>query len=166
MTDINTNDSRTSPQTSQDVLKEDSAEEYPICEEIKRLLLSLPLIPNSQYNHIHDVHCHPTDHPETLSQVDSSCGLLCPMSTRPDDQALVSRFAESYPNQVIPFFGYHPWFSHTFSFDDETTTRAHYQKILSPSPSEEIIEQFPDPLPWEIHLRELKGRLIANPKAQ
>jgi Tat protein secretion system quality control protein TatD with DNase activity len=85
------------------------------------------------------------------------------MSTRPNDQTIVSSFGKDNPDTVIPFFGFHPWFAHLFSTDDG---REHYDGILKPPPPKEYLEHLPKPIPWNQALQELRGRLESDPKAQ
>jgi len=137
--------------------------EYPSSDLIQDLLSTLTPLPSSLLPHLHDAHCHPTDHPHTLSQIDASAsGSLCAMSTRPDDQSLVESFSKDNPERVISFFGYHPWFAHLFSVDDEN----HYETIFKPPPPEGFISHLPKPIPWEQTLKDLRARLEANPNAQ
>lgn len=136
--------------------------EYRSSDVVQGLLSSLPSIPTSLRKRLHDAHCHPTDHPETLSEIDLIYGgLLCAMSTRPNDQQLVESFSMSHPETVIPFYGYHPWFAHLF-FIKETE---HYKSILKPSPPEDVVSHLPTPLPWEECLQSLRDRLKSNPNA-
>jgi Tat protein secretion system quality control protein TatD with DNase activity len=137
--------------------------EYPTSEVIQNILSTTPPIPSVLRTHLHDAHCHPTDHPETLSQIDStSGGSLCAMSTRPNDQSLVATFSQDNPNTVIPFFGYHPWFAHLFAIEEN----GHYETILKPSPPGEFLCHLPKPLLWEEYLQQLRNRLESNTTAQ
>lgn len=137
--------------------------EYPTSEAIQIILLNAPDIPSSLQGHLHDAHCHPTDHPETLSQIDPALsGSLCAMATRPSDQSLVSSFYEDNKNRVIPFFGYHPWFAHSFAIDNNE----HYKSILKPTPPEEFLSHLPKPLAWNEALQELRSRLESNSTSQ
>lgn len=145
-------------------LPEEEAPEYPSSDAIQDLLHTLPPLPQSLLPHLHDAHCHPTDHPHTLSQIDTSAsGSLCAMSTRPDDQSLVESFSKRNPDTVIPFFGYHPWFAHLFSIDGDEN---HYESIFKPSPPQEFIAHLPNPIPWDQALKDFRARVEANPKAQ
>ena len=141
---------------------EDSAPEYPSSDLIQDLLSILPPLPSSLLPQIHDAHCHPTDHPYTFSEINSTeSGSLCAMSTRPEDQSLVDTFSENNSDAVIPFFGHHPWFAHLFSFDDEK----HHETIFKPPATEDFISHLPKPIPWDQTLRALRIRLETNPKA-
>ena len=144
-------------------LSEEEPPEYPSSDVIQDLLSSLPPLPAALLLQLHDAHCHPTDHPHTLSQIDTTAsGSLCAMSTRPDDQSLVESFAADNLDTVVPFFGYHPWFAHLFSIDDEN----HYESIFKPTPSQDFIAHLPKPIPWDRALKDLRERLETNPKAQ
>src|SRR5277367_6526268 len=142
---------------------EEEAPEYPSSDIIQDLLSSLPPLPSALLTHLHDAHCHPTDHPHTLSNIDTTTtGSLCAMSTRPDDQSLVDSFSKHNLDTVIPFFGYHPWFAHLFSVDDQT----HYETIFKPTPSEDFVSHLPKPISWDAALKDLRARLEANSNAQ
>lgn len=125
---------------------------------------------------IYDAHCHPTD---TMSSIDSirrmKARVLTIFSTRAQDQDLVARVTDelgftdagaasgaSQMQQVIPGFGWHPWFSHQL-FDDTREKEAeapgamsledrlawkqsHYQSLLVPMPEDrEFLESLPYP---------------------
>ena len=138
--------------------------DYPTADVIKELLFTLPAIPRHLQRRLNDAHCHPTDHPDSLSEIDpTASGPLCAMSTRPNDQSLVDEFAKDNPGTVVPFFGYHPWFAYLFSIDDEAH---HYQTILKPVPSEDFISHLPQPTSWDHTLSKLRKRLQDNPTAQ
>lgn len=142
---------------------------YPASEVIQSLLSTLPPIPQSLKTHIHDAHCHPTDHPHTLTQTDpNSSGSLCAMSTRPNDQSLVHKFSADNPEHVIPFYGYHPWYAHLFHVPTEeytSTSEGHYESILAPLPPKEFISNLSNPLNWDTYLQDLRKRLQENPNA-
>jgi Tat protein secretion system quality control protein TatD with DNase activity len=138
--------------------------EYPTSNEVQHLLSSVPLIPLRLLKRLHDAHCHPTDHPETLSFIDSKAsGTLSAMATRPNDQIIVEGFARDNPDLVVPFFGIHPWFAHLYKVDEEGE---HHNSILKPAPSDEFISHLPELHSWENYLKDLRSRLSANPKAQ
>lgn len=58
-------------------------------------------------SHIVDVHCHPTDALEGVSDtsMDRLKITVCAMSTMPSDQAKVRDLASRYPEKVVPCFG-------------------------------------------------------------
>ena len=153
-----------SPDATAEEPSEEELLDYPTTDVIKELLSSSSTIPQDLRRRLHDAHCHPTDHPNTLAEIDpTASGSLCAMSTRPTDQSLVDTFAKDNPDNVVPFFGYHPWFAYLFSIDGEAN---HYQTILKPTASEDFISHLPLPLSWEDTLSELRNRLQGNPKAQ
>jgi len=138
--------------------------DYPTSDEVQTLLLIIPAIPAGLRKRLHDAHCHPTDHPETLSFIDTEAsGSLGAMATRPNDQTLVEGFAKDNQPTVIPFFGIHPWFAHLYAVDGNSE---HYETILRPSPPEEFLSHLPKPLSWADYLKDLRDRLVSNPKAQ
>jgi Tat protein secretion system quality control protein TatD with DNase activity len=137
---------------------------FPTSDIITDLLSILPQIPDSLHARLNDAHCHPTDHPHTLSRLDrTASGTLASMSTRPDDQSLVMSFADENPDVVVPFLGYHPWYSHLFF---TSTGKDHYPTILKPSPPEDFTKHLPKPISWEKSLSDLRTRLEQNPDAQ
>ncbi|KAF8971729.1 TatD DNase family Scn1 [Flammula alnicola] len=137
--------------------------------------------------HIVDVHCHPTDASGIVSDASmSKLGIsICTMSSMESDQDKVKDLASRYPEQVIPCFGYHPWFSHlistTSSAEDITASSSssykeqHYRKLFlqNNNPTEEHVdndleEQFqkliatlPEPRPLSSILAELRANLTA-----
>jgi len=155
------------PQEAESSLRDQEEEqtpEYPTSDEIQNLLSNISQVPPSLQKRLHDAHCHPTDHPETLSDIDpEASGILGAMATRANDQELVESFAKENPNHVIPFFGLHPWFTYQYAVENN---EEHYQSNLKPMPPESFISHLPKPLPWEDHLSKLRKRLEANPRAQ
>ena len=138
--------------------------EYPTSEEIENLLSAIPSIPDELRKRLHDAHCHPTDHSETLTLIDQEAsGSLSAMATRPNDQNIVEGFAADNPDSVVPFYGIHPWFAHLYAIDEN---QEHYKRILKPAPPDDFASHLPKPLSWEDYLKELRDRLAANPKAQ
>lgn len=141
----------------------ESTPTYPTSELINNLRSTLPSIPPNLRSRLHDAHTHPSDTPDSLSKHDpTASGSLCAMSTRPNDQAVVSSFARDNPETVIPFFGYHPWFAHLFSTDERPE---HYEEILKPAPPKDYLAHLPKPISWDSALEELKQRLKSNPRA-
>ena len=156
--------SRMSPGGEPEDSSTDDAAELRISDVVQDILSALPPLPASLHSRLNDAHCHPTDHPHTLSKLDrSASGSLCAMSTRPDDQSLVVDFAAENPHVVVPFYGYHPWYSHLFFISSET---AHYTSILKPCPPTDFLEHLPTPISWTQTLLELRKRLESNPRAQ
>ncbi|KAL8904577.1 MAG: hypothetical protein Q9207_003167 [Kuettlingeria erythrocarpa] len=138
---------------------------------------------------VFDAHCHPTD---TIASQDDvprmKARALTIMATRGEDQDLVKQFANKHgvkhdtvralscdadnksSTQLVPSFGWHPWFSHQI-FDDssspsrETDAVRHYQAVLIPSPDEEFISNLPKPRPLSALLDSLRESLKDFPCA-
>ncbi|KAI4191076.1 MAG: hypothetical protein LQ346_004809 [Caloplaca aetnensis] len=138
---------------------------------------------------VFDAHCHPTD---TIASQDHvprmKARALTIMATRGEDQDLVKQFANKYgvkqdtvralscdadnksSTQLVPSFGWHPWFSHQI-FDDlsspscEIDAVRHYQAVLIPSPDEEFISHLPKPRPLSGLLDSLRDSLKNFPCA-
>ncbi|KAI4139070.1 MAG: hypothetical protein LQ341_004371 [Variospora aurantia] len=141
---------------------------------------------------VYDAHCHPTDTIASQEDVPKmKARALVIMSTRGEDQDLVRQFADRYgvqsdtlhtlwdrgghagPTQLVPSFGWHPWFSHQI-FDDSTSFRPgthqldaarHYKAVLTPSPDDEFVSSLPEPRPLSGFLDQLRGSLISFPFA-
>lgn len=144
---------------------------------------------------VYDAHCHPTD---TMASIDSVPSMhakaLTVMATRAQDQALVEKVADEqrcsllnntneddggqHRRQIVPAFGWHPWFSHQL-YDDtqslplqhtqvitERQKRSHYDEVLKPSPvDDEYLDQLPEPRRLSQYLAETKDRLERHPEA-
>ncbi|KAI9867489.1 MAG: hypothetical protein M1813_009048 [Trichoglossum hirsutum] len=145
---------------------------------------------------VFDAHCHPTDCMPSVSAIPSmKCRVLTVMSTRAQDQELVAQIAEKYPvqkelvldatesrnpasAQVLPSFGWHPWFSHLL-YDDsvsdyqptDATNReafkvSHYQAILAPLPiDQDFLRSLPYPRPLSEYIAQAKEYLESYPLA-
>lgn len=138
---------------------------------------------------VFDAHCHPTDTVASQDDVPQmKARALTIMATRGEDQDLVKQFANRYgvkhgtvqalscdgdndsPTQLVPSFGWHPWFSHQI-FDDsispplEIDAVRHYQAVLTPSPDEEFISLLPQPRPLSGLLNHLRESLDMFPYA-
>lgn len=130
-----------------------------------------------------DAHCHPTDTMGSVDQIGNmNCRVLTIMATRREDQALVEQIAdrfsvstkeslgESQSSQVLPAFGWHPWFSHQL-YDDRETHQApdpatHYGNVLTPpldDPS--FLESLPPPILLSKFLSDTEARLRLRPLA-
>lgn len=133
---------------------------------------------------VHDAHCHPTDTMTSIAQIPQMKAItLTIMATRGEDQDLVAQAAISLAAngtdnaqeqpRVIPCFGWHPWFSHRIITDDDSTAssdadikRAHYKKVLTPSPDDEdFISALPVPKPLSRLISETRERLLSHPNA-
>ncbi|KAL8693750.1 MAG: hypothetical protein Q9218_001495 [Villophora microphyllina] len=135
---------------------------------------------------VFDAHCHPTDTVASQGQIrNMKARALTIMATRSQDQDIVRQFADRHlderlvvgqlqgpgngesPCQVIPSFGWHPWFSHQI-FDDldpsyskmeEPDTSSHYKAVLLPCPDDEFIRSLPEPRPLSDLLSQLRQYL-------
>ncbi|KAI4114574.1 MAG: hypothetical protein LQ338_007985 [Usnochroma carphineum] len=141
---------------------------------------------------VFDAHCHPTDTIASLDDVPKmKAGALTIMASRGEDQGIVQQFANKYgiqhetvqslwseddshhPTQLVPSFGWHPWFSHQI-FDDSNPCHSdtgdfdavrHYKAVLSPSPDEDFIPSLPRPRPLSGLLDQLRESLKSFPYA-
>ncbi|KAF9041837.1 Metallo-dependent hydrolase [Hymenopellis radicata] len=128
-----------------------------------------PLPAESVLNHIVDVHCHPTD-AESISpeSMDNLKITVCAMSSRQSDQPLVRALATAYPEKVIPCFGYHPWFSHWISLVPRISKEEHYRSLFPDGDADtlqQLLRSFPDPIPLDEVIAELRQNLEAFPNA-
>ena len=140
---------------------------------------------------IFDAHCHPTDTPSCLEAIAGmKARALTIMATRGEDQALVAQFAERFgikesslsrltqPDfqcQIVPSFGWHPWFSHQIYDDSCIGTEsqlslseklAHYQSVITPTPEDHgFLQSLPDPRPLSDLLSQTRKYLQQYPYA-
>ncbi|OTA69039.1 Metallo-dependent hydrolase [Hypoxylon sp. EC38] len=142
---------------------------------------------------VFDAHCHPTDTMASIASIpDMKARVLTVMSTRSQDQHLVSDVASRYgvkdrnmttsprssdEGRLVPSFGWHPWFVHQIyddlspnpTYDGTSSGRiSHYDKVLSPPPSSKDVsfsESLPDPRPLSEFLQETRSRLEKHPLA-
>lgn len=141
---------------------------------------------------VFDAHCHPTD---TIASQDDvprmKARVLTIMATRGEDQDIVKHFAIKHGvqheavqamlcggdngcrTQLVPSFGWHPWFSHQI-FDDTGPSPfepgrigavRHYKAVLSPAPDDEFISSLPEPRPLSGLLNQLRENLRSFPYA-
>ncbi|KAK6205637.1 uncharacterized protein RJT21DRAFT_17603 [Scheffersomyces amazonensis] len=83
------------------------------------------------------------------------------MSTNHIDILLLDKLLDQLNQDlVVPYFGVHPWYSHLFSIINRDSTTDlkqfklnHYQSVLTPSPSPEILDILPDPIDLNNHLK-------------
>ncbi|KAH0565204.1 hypothetical protein GP486_001404 [Trichoglossum hirsutum] len=120
------------------------------------------------------------------------CRVLTAMSSRAQDQELMAQIAEKYPiqrelvldatgsrdlalAQVLPSFGWHPWFSHQL-YDDSISDYqhgdrdafkvSHYQAVLTPSPvDQDFMRSLPHPQPLSKYIAQAKVYLESYPLA-
>ena len=136
------------------------------------------------YLGVYDAHCHPTDSMYCVQDISKMrARALTIMATRIQDQDLVSQvademgFEEGIPAQeggsegkcqVIPSFGWHPWFSHQLYDDLDHSYRmksklGHYQSVLTPSPEDGVfISNLPEPKPLSEYLDLTRKRLLRH----
>ncbi|ROW05592.1 hypothetical protein VSDG_00164 [Cytospora chrysosperma] len=157
---------------------------------------------------IFDAHCHPTDTMSSIPSVSSTmqARILTVMATRSQDQELVAQVAEEHrvkgreavhispspngpdtahgPGNIVPAFGWHPWFSHQLYDDSLSAEKAtynpsssdldsekvrHYNAVLSPSPlakdDKDFVAQLPTPQPLSHFLSQTRKYLEAHPHA-
>ncbi|KAI1409133.1 hydrolase [Hypoxylon sp. FL1857] len=142
---------------------------------------------------VFDAHCHPTDTMASIASIpDMKARVLTVMSTRSQDQDLVSDVASRYgvkdgnmtmspcssdEGRLVPCFGWHPWFTYQIyddlssnpTFDGTSSGKIpHYDKVLAPSPSSKDVsfsEGLPDPRPLSEFLQETRSRLEKHPLA-
>jgi Tat protein secretion system quality control protein TatD with DNase activity len=148
---------------------------------------------------VFDAHCHPTDIASSIDLIPSmKAKALTIMATRGQDQDVVARFADTHgvtrpslsqlfevgeskgrpPCQIIPSFGWHPWFAHQI-YDDNSSSDAadaaagtdafkliHYKSVLEPSPDDNgFLYSLPDPRPLSSYLSQTRRLLERYPFA-
>ncbi|KAF9270711.1 Metallo-dependent hydrolase [Marasmius fiardii PR-910] len=123
-------------------------------------------------SHVIDVHCHPTDSDIPTESIEALEIRICAMSTRREDQPLVRSLALSYPDKVIPCFGYHPWFTHRISLESVASSKEnHYRTLFLPKDEneskvlDELLESLPDPITIDDVLVDLRRNLEDFPNA-
>ncbi|KAJ3763123.1 hypothetical protein EV360DRAFT_34176 [Lentinula raphanica] len=131
-------------------------------------------LPSSEVlQHLVDVHCHPTDAPlissESMHNLDIT---ICAMSSKASDQRLVYKLAKSYPQKVVPCFGYHPWFSHLICLRGDISKEDHYRELFCPTQNDEdlqvlntLLEDLPDPITLDSIITELRSNFHEFPNA-
>lgn len=144
---------------------------------------------------VFDAHCHAGNTAESINHIPSmKAKALAVMASRAQDQHVVAQFAEShgfthgaisalFQNedkkdircQIVPSFGWHPWYSHLL-YDDSLNmsekclqgadkTR-HYNDVITPKPIDnEFILSLPDPQPLSAYLRQTRKYLEKFPYA-
>lgn len=127
---------------------------------------------------VFDAHCHPTDILKSIDNVPlMQARALTIMASRSQDQHIVAHFAETHGMthasisavlqvegekrdtqcQIVPSFGWHPWFSHEI-YDDSLELSnerlqgankiLHYKAVIYPEPSDDgFLSSLPDPQP-------------------
>lgn len=145
---------------------------------------------------VFDAHCHPTDTSSSIKYIPMmKARVLTIMATRAQDQELVTQFADAHGVsklsiaellrmaenckerhcQIVPSFGWHPWFSHQI-YDDSVVGAAektetmdkilHYKSIVIPPPSDiEFLRGLPDPRPLSHYIAQTRLYLEKYPFA-
>lgn len=145
---------------------------------------------------VFDAHCHPTDTVLSINDIPMmKARILTIMATRAQDQELVAQFADAHGVtdscstdllriadttkdvrcQIVPSFGWHPWFSHQI-YDDSVARTAnntesidkslHYKAVIVPSPNDAgFIESLPDPRPLSHYIAQTRLYLEKYPFA-
>ncbi|KAL8867539.1 MAG: hypothetical protein Q9174_005601, partial [Haloplaca sp. 1 TL-2023] len=141
---------------------------------------------------VYDAHCHPTDTIASRGKIAKmKARALTIMATRGEDQDLGKDFAshneikqgsheslaherdKSPECQIVPSFGWHPWFSHQI-FDDTTPEAQsggepdqmqHYRLVLTPSPDDGFISSLPKPRSLSGLLMQIRGNLESHASA-
>ncbi|RMJ28922.1 Cut9 interacting protein Scn1 [Aspergillus sp. HF37] len=136
---------------------------------------------------VYDAHCHPTDSMASTAEIPQmKAAALTIMATRDEDQDLVTQTAQSLSrdrtgageDRVVPCFGWHPWFSHQITLDDNNNNTAsrdtsdedrkhsHYKAVLAPSPDDTAFTSaLPPPIPLSQLISQTRTRLAAHPTA-
>lgn len=73
-------------------------------------------------------------------------------------------------DSVVPYWGVHPWYSHLF-YDKEKLEEgqgkglkeAHYNSVLSPAPTEQLLSVLPEPIDIYEHLHRIRGLIKKHP---
>lgn len=135
---------------------------------------------------LYDAHCHPTDIMAATPRIPQmKAKALVIMATRAQDQDLVLQVAKDYPvnskddiskdsksGQVVPSFGWHPWFAHQMYDDRDGSVipgnREHYRNVLTPEPKDEdgeFLDSLPEPRSLKRFLEDTEERLLQFPLA-
>ncbi|KAG7661268.1 scn1 [[Candida] subhashii] len=74
------------------------------------------------------------------------------------------------PKLIVPYFGIHPWFSHLFTIDDIDSENCskeqkhnHYNKVLKPQPTQELLQCLPNPINLYNHLQSIRNIITKYP---
>ncbi|GAA5869639.1 hypothetical protein JCM16303_000532 [Sporobolomyces ruberrimus] len=119
---------------------------------------------------LHDAHCHPTDDDDfSREKLDElSTGNFCVMSSSLSNQDKTKQVYEARPDDVIPCFGLHPWFSHPISFSPPDSLPSKEEHYASLFPSQEpilsyLLPHLPSPISIETFLSTLEQNLVSYP---
>lgn len=133
---------------------------------------------------VYDAHCHPTDVMSSIKNLrEMKAKAITIMASRSQDQDLVAQVASEYglaPKnrnhvsgscQVVPAFGWHPWFSYQL-YDDQNhevntapSPSHHYRNVLTPQPDDQFLDNLPPPRSLSSFLAQTEERLSQHPYA-
>lgn len=121
--------------------------------------------------HVVDAHCHPTS--ATDEEMQKIHSKMFVMSMHDQDQREVKELATKYPKKVVPFFGFHPWFTHFISLKKPCSKEEHYNSLFLPdSPTSQQQEEFdalyaalPEPIFLDDIIPSLRALLESHPTA-
>ncbi|KAH7101225.1 TatD DNase family Scn1 [Auriculariales sp. MPI-PUGE-AT-0066] len=122
-----------------------------------------------------DVHAHPTDNFISTDAAESLRMSLCAMSTNARDQQLVEDLARERPKNIVPCFGWHPWWSHHIALEPGRSKEEHYRHLLlsesdASQPDKQqaftqLVSQLPEPIVLDSFIADLRTRMNAFPQA-
>ncbi|CAG8774075.1 34312_t:CDS:2 [Gigaspora margarita] len=122
-----------------------------------------------------DAHTHAHDDRERLSEIgEVKTARLCLMGTRFEDLDIVSQLNAKFQSKVVPCFGFHPWFTHLLSLeDDPPENEIHYRSVLNdigPKNSkdcniEPLLTFLPPPKPFNVWFDKLENLVKINTTA-
>lgn len=93
-------------------------------------------------NHCHLLMEHSRKEADRLAR-ELPLGVYCLMSTSYFDLDTVHDIMLS-SDSVVPYYGVHPWYSHLFRVSAGTKAE-HYNRVLQPAPSLELLDVLPEP---------------------
>lgn len=125
-------------------------------------------------SHCHiDVTCTREDAERTADAIAQDTkfrdGFFSVMTTYNGDRELLEVLFHrlgSAQNKLLPYWGVHPWYSHLFTFsklqdkDRENWKASHYNLVLHPKPSPELLKALPEPIEMEQYLQQLRKSII------
>lgn len=129
-------------------------------------------VTQNQLLQLNDHHCHLSVHASaescqmldhTLKAAGFGKRFFHLMSTNHIDLELVEILA--YNQCIAPYFGIHPWYSHLFTdldttdanADSDTLKKRHYNSVLVPEPTPELLDNLPVPLSLHQYLVKIKS---------
>ncbi|TIB36491.1 hypothetical protein E3P84_00909 [Wallemia ichthyophaga] len=99
---------------------------------------------------------------------------ICAMSTHIEDQIKVEELHGVHPDVVRPYYGFHPWWSHIYTFTEGIGKKEHYEALFLDGKKEDIklqqidalLDALPSPIHFQILLDDVERRLQRNARAQ